>query len=82
MFIGEIVAITTITSLPGIMLMSYILNTLINNIDISKMFIMNWNIVGLSVLLIYGFNLLVGLIPLYSVVEETPSKIFARHDVE
>ena len=82
MFIGEIFAITTITSLPGIMLMSYILNTLINNIDISKMFIMNWNIVGLSILAIYGFNLLVGLIPLYSVVEETPAKIFARHDVE
>ena len=82
MFIGEIFAITTITSLPGIILMSYILNILINNIDISKMFIMNWNIVGLSVLLIYGFNLLVGLIPLYSVVEETPAKIFARHDVE
>ena len=82
MFIGEIFAITTIASLPGIVLMSYILNTLINNIDISKMFIMNWNIIGLSVLLIYGFNLLVGLIPLYTVVEETPAKIFARHDVE
>ena len=82
MFIGEIFAITTLTSLPGIMLMSYILNTLINSIDIGKTFIMNWNIVGLSIIIVYLFNLFVGLIPLYSVVGDTPAKIFARHDIE
>ena len=82
MFIGEIFAITTITSLPGIILMSYILNTLISSIDISKTFIMNWNIVGLSIIIVYLFNLFVGLIPLYSVVEDTPAKIFARQDIE
>ena len=82
MFIGEIFAITTLTSLPGIMLMSYILNTLINSIDIGKTFIMNWNIVGLSIIIVYLFNLFVGLIPLYSVVGDSPAKIFARHDIE
>lgn len=82
MFIGEIFAITTLTSLPGIMLMSYILNTLINSIDIGKTFIMNWNIVGLSIIIVYLFNLFVGLIPLYGVVGDTPAKIFARHDIE
>lgn len=82
MFIGEIFAITTLTSLPGIILMSYILNTLINSINIGKAFIMNWNIAGLSIIVVYLFNLLVGLMPLYSVIGDTPAKIFARHDIE
>jgi len=82
MFIGEILAITTVSGMPGIILMVYILKTMLKATYFDGMFMMNGKIIGLSVLIIYGFNLLVGLLPLYWVVSETPAKIFARHDIE
>ena len=82
MFLGEIISITTIASLPGIVLMTYILSQVSKISYLNRMFIVNWKTVGLSILIVYGFNIIVGLLPLFKVIKKTPAKILARHDVE
>ena len=82
MFLGEIISITTIASLPGLSLMTYILSQISKIPYISRMFIVNFTTIGISVLLIYLFNIIVGLAPLYKVLRKTPAQILARHDVE
>ena len=82
MFIGEIISITTIASLPGIILMTYILSQVSKIPYVDRMFIINFNTIGISVLIVYLFNIIVGLAPLYKVLRKTPAAILARHDVE
>ena len=62
--------------------MTYILSqiTKINRLD--RMFMVNFKTIGLSILIIYGFNILIGLLPLYKVIRKTPAKILARGDIE
>ncbi len=81
-FIGEIIAITTCAGMPGVILMTYILYTLSQNTYLSRTYIVNFTTVGISILLIYVFNILVGLLPLFKVLRKTPAKILARHDIE
>lgn len=81
MFAGEIIAITTLASLPGILLMTYILNQVSHIPYVGRMFIINFAVVGISILIVYLFNLIVGLLPLYRVLRKTPARILARHDV-
>lgn len=82
MFSGEIIAITTIASLPGIILCSYILN-IINEIPfLERQFLINPVTVGGSIILVYAFNLLVGLIPVFGTIWSPPAKILSRTDVE
>ena len=82
MFLGEIISITTVASMPGIILMTYILSqiTKINRLD--RMFMVNIKTIGLCILIVYTFNILIGLLPLYKVIRKTPAKILTRHDVE
>ena len=82
MFVGETIAITTSVSMLGIIFMSYILNCLIQIRQLSKMFIINFQVIGLSILLIYVFNIIVGLLPLFRVLRKTPAQILSRHDLE
>jgi len=82
MFIGEIISITTIASTPGIVLMSYILSQISKIPYVDRMFIINFNTIGISILIVYLFNIIVGLLPLFKVLRKTPAKILARHDVE
>ncbi len=82
MFVGEIISITTMASMPGIILMSYILGQVSKIPYVDRMFIINFKTVGISILLVYAFNIIVGLLPLFKVLRKTPAKILARHDVE
>ena len=82
MFLGEILSITTLISLPGMLLMAYILSQISKISYISRMFIVNWTTVGISIFIVYMFNIIVGLMPLFRVIRKTPAKILARHDVE
>lgn len=82
MFIGEIISITTMASLPGIFLMTYILNQVSKIPYVERMFIINFKTVGISILIVYLFNIIVGLLPLCKVLRKTPARILARHDVE
>ena len=82
MFMGESIAITSTASLLGIAFMSYIINCIRQVSIFAKMFVLNFNVIALSVILVYAFNILVGLLPLYWVLRKTPAQILSRHDLE
>lgn len=82
MFVGEIISITTVASMPGIALMTYILSQISKIPYVDRIFIINFKTVGISILIVYLFNIIVGLAPLYKVLRKTPAQILARHDVE
>ena len=81
-FFGEIIAITTIAGLPGIIIMTYILNELVKVPEISKLFIINPLVFGISILIIYGVNIIFGLLPLIDILKNTPASIFSRQDIQ
>ena len=81
MFLGEILAITLTASLAGIALMGYILWNVSKVKILGSMVIINYQTIGLSILICFAFNIIVGLIPVYKVVSRTPSEILARHDI-
>lgn len=82
MFIGEIISITTIASLPGIVLMTYILSQISKIPYADRMFVIDFKTVGISIAIVYVFNIIVGLMPLFKVLRKTPAKILSRHDVQ
>ena len=81
MFTGEIIAIITIASLPGFAFMSYILYKLANMEYFSDMFLVTPAILGLCLAVIYGFNLVFGLLPVFRTIRKTPAAILSRTDV-
>ena len=82
MFLGEILAITTCSSLPGIILMTYIMQGIKQIPFIGNEFVVNFVTIGLSTIIVYAFNIIVGLMPLFRVLRKTPAGILARHDLE
>ena len=81
MFLGEIFAITCIASVPGVILMSYIINVLLTIEFFKTMFLMNYGIILVSFLLLLLFNILVGILPVHKVLRKTPAQILSRHDI-
>ena len=81
MFTGEIIAITTIASLPGWLLMNYIISKLQNVSYLSNMFVCTPQTVLVSLALIFAFNLLFGLMPVFHTLVRRPAAILARTDV-
>ena len=81
MFSGEILAITTLCCVPGILLCTYILNILNSISYISGMFKINLFIVLLSIITVYVFNLVIGLLPVYNTLRKRPAEILARTDI-
>lgn len=82
MFIGEIIAITTIASVPGILFAAYIIKVLSTMPYISKLVLVNWKMIIISIIFIYLFNLIVGLIPVFNTIKKPPAAIMARTDLE
>ncbi|PWL93453.1 MAG: hypothetical protein DBY08_04840 [Clostridiales bacterium] len=82
MFLGEIFAITTVSSLVGIGIMTYILSKLCNISYLSSMIALNPVVIGGAILTVYLFNSIVGLIPVFTTMRKTPAAILARHDVD
>ena len=82
MFLGEIFAITTISSLTGILLMSYALSKLCKVSYMSMMFAMNPVVFFGAIIIVYVFNAIVGLIPVFNTMRKTPAAILARYDVD
>lgn len=81
MFIGEIFAITSIANIPGILLMTYILYNISKIQYFKGMFLVNINTFLLSIIIVYIFNLIVGIIPIHRVLKKRPAQILARHDI-
>lgn len=82
MFSGEILAITILASTPGLLLMSYILKELSSVSFLSKTICFDGYVLIISVILILGFNLIFGLIPVFRTLRKTPAGILSRTDLE
>lgn len=82
MFVGEIFAITTLANVPAIIIMAYVLNVLSNISLLSGYFIINIPIVLLVIICIYIFNLVIGLLPVFTTIIKTPASILARYDLD
>lgn len=81
-FIGESFAITTISSVPGILLSSYIINKIISIRHFKYDFIINYKVVLISIVIVYIFNILVSLLPVFNLIRKTPASILSRNDIE
>lgn len=82
MFLGEILAITIIASIPGLICMFYILNGLITLPMFIDYFLLNPFILLISAIIVVGFNILIGLMPVYTTLLKTPAQILSRIDVD
>ena len=81
MFVGEYFAITTIASLPGILFMSYCLKVMSTIKYIGDNYMINPYIIVLCIILMYVFNILVSLIPVFNTIRKTPANILSRTDI-
>ena len=81
MFLGEIIALTTLTALPGMAVMAYIINGLIKVPYIGDSFMMNPVIFAVAFGTVFVFNILAGLMPVFNTMRKTPAEILARNDV-
>ena len=81
MFTGEIIAITVLASVPGWLLMNYIIYKLQGISYLSGMFASTPVTVLGSLAIIFGFNLLFGLLPVFHTLIKRPAAILARTDV-
>ena len=81
MFMGEILAVTTIASMPGFAFMAYILSKLSQMQWFEDMFYMDSMVLVLCAVLIYGFNIVFGLMPVFRTIRKTPAAILSRTDV-
>ena len=82
MFSGEIIAITTLAGLPGLLLMAYILYVLSGINYLSRMILVNPLIVILAIALTYFLNLIIGLFPIYNTIRKRPAEILSRYDID
>jgi len=82
MFTGEILVITFITAIPGIAIMYFVL-TQVTKITyyLQGLYIVNPVVAAATLGVIVVFNLLAGLIPVYSTMRKTPAQILARTDI-
>lgn len=81
MFLGEILAITTIASVPGYLFMAYIMNKLSGYSIFADMYLVNGLVMALCAVLLYGFNLFFGLLPVFRTMRKRPAAILSRTDI-
>ena len=81
MFIGEIFAITTMAGVPGFALMTYCVYKLSKMQYFSDLFLVNTGTSLICLVLIYGINLIFGLLPVFRTIRKTPAAILSRTDV-
>ena len=82
MFMGEAFAITTLTSVPGVLFMGYCISVISEINYVSSNYIMNWGVILLCIVVLYVFNIVISLIPVFNTIRKTPAQILARHDLD
>jgi ABC-type lipoprotein export system ATPase subunit/ABC-type antimicrobial peptide transport system permease subunit len=82
MFYGEVFAISFITSIIGIGFMSYMISQMLKTSYFQQSYVLNWQVIGISFLVVFVFNSLVGLLPVYTTLRKTPAAILSRIDVD
>lgn len=81
MFLGEILAISLTASLGGIILMTYILYNITKIKYLTDFCILNPLTVGISTIICFVFNIIVGLIPVANTMRKRPAEILSRKDI-
>lgn len=82
MFTGEILVITFLTAIPGIAIMYFILTQVVKiTYYIEGMYLLSPVVALITFGIILVFNLLAGLIPVFSTMRNTPAQILARTDI-
>ena len=82
MFTSESIAITTLASLPGVLFMSYCMHILSGISYIGKNYAMNIYIMLLCIILMYLFNIIIGLIPVFNTIRKNPATILSSNNVD
>ena len=82
MFMGEILAITTITGIPAVMFVSYALKNLMTINFFEMNYVVNLSTILISIIILYIFNIIVGLIPVFNIIRQTPAAILSRKDID
>lgn len=82
MFMGEAFAITTLTQIPGVLFMSYCINVLSDIRYVARNYTMNLSVIIICIILLYLFNIIIGLIPVFNTIRKTPASILSRHDLD
>lgn len=82
MFTGEILVITFITALPGIAIMYVALTKLVDiTYYLEGSYMLTPEIAAITFAIILVFNLIAGLIPVFTTMRKTPAQILARTDI-
>ena len=81
MFLGEILAISFTASLGGIILMTYVLYNITQIKFLTDFCVLNPFTIGISVIICFGFNIIVGLIPVANTMRKRPAEILSRKDI-
>ncbi len=82
MFTGEIIVITTLASVPGVLFMAYALNQISFMDAINDKFLVDAKTIIITIIFSYLFNLFVGLLPVYKTIRKTPAQILSRTDIQ
>lgn len=82
MFMGEIIDITLLNAIPGIIITYYIMfNETGASETTGKIFMVNPGVAIVTLVLMLLFNLLAGLLPLLRILRKSPAEILARNDI-
>ena len=82
MFMGEAFAITSLAQIPGVLFMAYCINVLSDIRYVARNYVMNISVIIICIVLLYLFNIVVGLIPVFNTIRKTPANILSRHDLD
>ena len=82
MFAGEILVITTLTAIPGIAIIYYIMSNVVKITSyLESLYMVSPLTAVLSFVLLIVFNLIAGLVPVFRTMRKTPAEILARTDI-
>lgn len=81
MFFGEVFALTTITAIPGVVAMAYVMESLSKAPYVGDQYFMSIPLALVIFAVILVFNLFAGLLPVFMTMRKTPAQILARNDV-
>jgi hypothetical protein len=82
MFLGEILVITFMTSTLGFAAMGYVLHSLTQYQYFANQYVFDSRVILISLGIVYVFNILFGLMPVFFTMTKTPAKILSRTDVD
>lgn len=82
MFLGEILSISIITGVTGVIIMSSIINGLTEFSYFKDQFLVNPLTIVISLIIIFVFNIVIGLLPVFNTLRKTPAGILSRNDID